>query len=472
MLLESSNEIDGESEAPLARQGPPEWREVDRRLREYRRQRSALDAAEAFDLVRAEQLKVYIWFGCISQYDYMERVLGYKPHTARERMRVARALATLPETTAALARGEQTYSAVRELTRVATAETEASWLAATKGMVANQIERLVANHQVGDRPEDPTVPDLRPRVVRLELPPEVYALWRQARMVVATERGAEISDADFVETLCRGAIAPGSGEAAPAHQIAYQQCPDCRRATQNGDGREIDVAPEVFERASCDAKVIGSLDAAAPERATTTVTPRLREQVFARDHHRCTVPGCRSARNLDIHHIIEQARGGMHALWNLTLLCSGHHSALHAGLLSMRGQAPYHIEFQWAHGPPLPVGLDPDARKAVIEQRVQEILERTFPEGSSVARDPLRMTGCPGSEGMPVGGYGASLALANAAPMGAPTPQMGRGRGQGADDPLLSCDAARTGDTVSHVGRGRGRGADDPAGIVRRGPDG
>src|ERR1700759_4436793 len=87
-----------------------EWRAVDRRLRENARHRSALDAAEAFDLVRAEQLK---------------------------------------------------------------------------------IERLVANHRPGDRPDDPTDPDLRPRVVRLELPPEVYALWRQGRMVVADERGAE-----------------------------------------------------------------------------------------------------------------------------------------------------------------------------------------------------------------------------------------------------------------------------------------
>jgi hypothetical protein len=212
-------------------------------------------------------------------------------------------------------------------------------------------------------------------VVRLELPPEVYALWRQARMVVADERGAEISDADVIETICRSVIAPGTGERGPAHQIAYQQCQDCRRATQNGAGREIDVGPEVLERAACDAKILGSLDATTPERATTTVTPRIREQVFARDHHRCTVPGCRSARNLEVHHIIEQARGGMHELWNLTLLCSGHHAALHAGLLTMRGQAPYLIEFRWVYGPPIPVGLDPAARKAMIEQRIPEIFQ-------------------------------------------------------------------------------------------------
>src|SRR5262245_11559787 len=100
----------------------PEHRAVDRRLREYARHRSALDAAEALDLVRAEQFKLYAHVGCSSHYDYMERILGYGPHAARERMRVARALVRLPATTAAMARGELSYSAVRELTRVATDE--------------------------------------------------------------------------------------------------------------------------------------------------------------------------------------------------------------------------------------------------------------------------------------------------------------------------------------------------------------
>jgi len=376
MELQNANEFDAGARTVNPERGPIEWQEIDRRLREYAAQRSALDAAESFDLLRAEQLKICFLFGYVNHYEYMERVLGYGPHAARERMRVARSLAALPETTAALARGALSYSAVRELTRVATAETEAEWLAAAKGLVANQIERLVAGHQPGERPEDPTHPDLRPRAVRVELPPEVYALWRQARSVVAAERGTELSDADFVETLCRGAIAPGSGASGPAHQIAYQQCPDCRRTTQNGAGREIDVAPDVFERAACDARDLGSLDAAAPERATTTVTPRLREQVFARDHHRCTAPGCRSARNLDVHHIIEQAQGGKHELENLCLLCSGHHAALHNGLLTMRGEAPYHIQFRWVYGPPLPAGLEPEARRALISQRVREFFER------------------------------------------------------------------------------------------------
>src|ERR1043165_4986580 len=360
-----------------------EFQAVDRRLREYARHRSALDAAEALDLVRAEQFKLYAHVGCSSHYDYIERILGYGPHAARERMRVARALVRLPATTAALARGELTYSAVRELTRVATDETETEWLERAKGLVVNQIEKLVAHHQLGDRPDDPTRSDLRPRVVRLELPPEVYALWRQARMVIAEECGSEISDADVMQALCRAVIAPGTGANGPAHQIAYQQCPDCRRATQNGAGRQIDIPPEVFERAACDAKNLGSLDAAAPERATTTVTPRIREQVFARDQYPCTVPGCRSARNLDIHHIEFQSQGGGHEISNLTLLCSGHHAALHAGLLAMKGVAPYLVEFRWVCRPPIPVGLDPAAREALIQRRFEEALEEIFPDSPS-----------------------------------------------------------------------------------------
>jgi hypothetical protein len=104
-MLLSTSEVDPASEVVTAGHGPIEWREVDRRLREYARHRSALDAAEAFDLMRAEQLKIHVLFGYVTIYEYMERVLGYGPHAARERMRVARSLATLPETTAALARG-------------------------------------------------------------------------------------------------------------------------------------------------------------------------------------------------------------------------------------------------------------------------------------------------------------------------------------------------------------------------------
>lgn len=331
-----------------------EWQLVDRRLRTYRHHRAQLDAAELFDIVRAESMRLPWMFGHSTMLEYMEFALGYTPHVARERLRVARALVRLPATSGALATGQITFSAVRELTRVATDETERDWLARSRDKTVHEIEEMVAGRAPGDLPDDPTRPDLRERPLNLKLPPEAHALWRQARKELANERNAEVTDADLLATLCRRFLNPGSGEAGPAHQIAFTQCRDCKRATQNGAGREIEVAPEVFECAACDARVIGSVDGPTMSKATTTVTKRMREQVFARDQGRCQVPGCRASRNLDIHHIISQAEGGPNELWNVLLLCGGHHAARHAGLLSITGSVGTREELRirWTYRPP------------------------------------------------------------------------------------------------------------------------
>ena len=342
-----------------------EWQKIDRRLRSYHAKRSALDAAEAFDLVRAEELKLHISFGCATFLEYMERHLGHTPHVARERRRVARALVELPQTTLALSTGALSYSHVRELTRVAMAETEDAWLAAIKDRNATEVQALVSGHARGDLPDDPRRQDLRKRTVSLELPPDVFALWRETRKLLADERSGagcgrvdntgrdtadgdhDITDADLMEALCRRFLDPGTGETKPAHQIAYTQCGDCKRATQNGAGRELDVAAYVMERAACDADLLGSLEEAVPARVRTEIPARTRKHVFARDRHRCAVPGCRASRNLEVHHIVAIVCGGTHALSNLILLCGGHHAALHAGRLRISGQAPYELSIRW-----------------------------------------------------------------------------------------------------------------------------
>jgi hypothetical protein len=126
---------------------------VDRALRTIARRRAALDADEARWLREAEALQIWHPLGMVSALDYMERVLGYGPRSAQDRLRVARALGTLPQLTASLAQGELSFSAVRELTRVATPATEAAWRAASTGKNLRQIEELVADHRPGDRPE-------------------------------------------------------------------------------------------------------------------------------------------------------------------------------------------------------------------------------------------------------------------------------------------------------------------------------
>jgi len=139
-------------------QAEPRWRTVDRALRDISVRRAALDADEARWLREAEALQIWRPLGMVSALDYLERVLGYAPRTAQDRLRVARALGALPRLTAALAGGALPFSAVRELTRVATPPTEARWVAAATGKNLRQIEELVADHRPGDRPDDPPNP--------------------------------------------------------------------------------------------------------------------------------------------------------------------------------------------------------------------------------------------------------------------------------------------------------------------------
>src|SRR5690242_8545284 len=70
--------------------------------------------------------------------EYLERRMRYGPQVAAERLRVAEALDALPAIEQALDRGELSYSAVRELTRIATRKTEDAWVAACRGKVLRQ----------------------------------------------------------------------------------------------------------------------------------------------------------------------------------------------------------------------------------------------------------------------------------------------------------------------------------------------
>jgi hypothetical protein len=318
----------------------PAWQTVDRALRAIAGQRATLDADEAHWLREAERCQIWRELGMVSALDYMERVLGYAPRTAQERLRVARALGELPTLTDALAHGKLPYSAVRELTRVATARTEQAWCDAAADKNLRQIEELVANHHPGDRPEDPADPTARTHVVRFELSAETFALLRQAHQVLDEERGARLSDDDVIAALCgavldRAAVEEPTGRA--KFQIALKVCERCKQGWQEGAGVQVAVAPATIERATCDAQELGSLDGAEPARAHQDVPPSVVRFVWRRDGGRCRVPGCRSTRALEVHHLVHREHGGSHDASNLILACAACHAAHHHGKLKIRG---------------------------------------------------------------------------------------------------------------------------------------
>ncbi len=369
MLRDEARTID-EGDAPMwAPEGtrPRDWRAVDRALRAIARRRAALDADEARWLREAEALQIWKQLGMVSALDYMERVLGYSPRTAQDRLRVARALGELPVLTAALARGALPFSAVRELTRVATPSTEAAWADHAAGKNLRQIEELVAGRRPGDRPDDPPDPDVRTHVVRYVVSAETYAVLRQARAVLDAEHVTNLDDDEFIATLARGALdasSPGEPSGRARYQIAVTVCERCRQGWQEGGGATIAIGPEAVARAECDAQHVGSVDAAEPERAHQDIPPAINRLVWRRDKGKCRVPGCRSARGLEIHHIVHRADGGTHAASNCILLCSACHRHHHAGRLAITGTANQ-LEVRRIAEPPPPAraeGAASDAR--------------------------------------------------------------------------------------------------------------
>jgi hypothetical protein len=228
------------------------------------------------------------------------------------------------------------------LTRFATPATEAAWCDAVADKNLLQIEDLARHRQPGDRPEDPVHPEVHTQVVRFELSAETFALLRQAHQLLDEERGARLSDDELVAALCRTVIdgaAAGEPSGRAKYQIALSVCPRCQQGWQEAAGAKIAVDASTVERAQCDAQEIGSVDGPAPERAHQDVPPSVMRLVWRRDGGRCRVPGCRSSRGLEAHHLVHRAHGGSHDAANLILLCSACHAAHHRGTLSIRGTA-------------------------------------------------------------------------------------------------------------------------------------
>ncbi len=335
---------DGESSESLGRpfaDAPQSWQEIDRGLRSIAKRRGVLDVEEAALLCIANRREIWRSLGKPSLLAYMEDVLGYGPQVARDRVRVALALDEMPVLADALECGEQSYSALRELTRIVTPNTQREWRDAVRGKNLRQIEELVAVHRRGDLPSDPPNPDLAPRVVRFELSPATFALLRQAQQILADEHGRRLDDDELVAILCTSVIEGnrsdpgGEPDGRAKHQILTTICESCNQGWQQGGGVNVPISATDVERAECDAQRIGS-----DLRAKQDIAPKVRRYVKRRDHGACTVPGCRSARFGEVHHIVAREDGGDHETENLTILCFAHHFALHAGLLEIHGRAP------------------------------------------------------------------------------------------------------------------------------------
>ena len=230
-------------DAVAARPGPAQAPELALLGNQIAELSARIDAA-TYDLLSHlhEFDRRYGWEGWRSCAHWLNWRTGLDLGAAREKLRVAAALADLNHVSAAMARGQLSYSKVRALTRVASPATEARLLAVALCATAAQVERLVRAWRRVDRDAQPDAEQvlLASRaltmqvdedgmvVLRGRLPPEVGALLLRAveaalEQVPASAEGGEPTiaqrRADALGLVAESALAGGLDPGNPADRF-------------------------------------------------------------------------------------------------------------------------------------------------------------------------------------------------------------------------------------------------------------
>jgi hypothetical protein len=276
--------------------------------------------------------------GALSCAHWLSWRCGIALGAAREKVRVARALAHLPLIDDELGRGQLSFSKVRAMTRVATPENEARLVELARASTAAQLEktcRLVEQL----RPRDAAVDDerrwLRTRtlsdgMVRIEaqlLPEEATRVLAACDLFAASAS----ERADALVTMADATLRGDKPDRPPVEVMVHIDA-----STLTGDTNGAGISEETSRRLLCDAGVIPVLDDADGEplnvgRKLRRFAGALRRALLARDRHRCRFPGCTNARYLHAHHLLHWIDGGETSLANAVTLCTRHHRLVHEG---------------------------------------------------------------------------------------------------------------------------------------------
>jgi 5-methylcytosine-specific restriction endonuclease McrA len=356
------------------------WVRVHEALSALARERANLEGREGVWLLRAQQSGVHRHLGFGSFVEYVDHLFGYSARTLDDKLRTVRSLQALPQLAKALSEGQLNWSAVKELARVATAETETEWLCAAKGKRARMIEKLVSGRVRGDRPSDAVRLEAQRHVLRFEVSPETLATFREAMQKARQDSGGPLDDDAVLLLLARAVLeraseSPDAGRA--SYQIAVMHCERCGNSFQRAGADSVPLEPEVAEMVACDAQRVGVTHVGGvPQRASQEVPPVVRRHVILRDKGKCSVPGCRHSTFVDVHHIVSRTDGGPHTADNLIVLCAAHHRAVHRGQLRVTGSVSSGLHFRHGDGTAYGESASASASNVGVRERVLQGLIR------------------------------------------------------------------------------------------------
>ena len=277
---------------------------------------------------------------------------------AREKVRVAHALKTLPRIALAFSRGELSYSKVRALTRVARPDNEDALMAFALKTTAARVEercrelRCGTTDSVAEANRSHANRSLRMHrdplrgsmTITVELPLEAGELIdkaldraRESSISSGPEFAGEswaAQQADALVTMAKNYLT-GHRESSSASSENYQVTVHVdRSALSDGHGRS-GLPIESVRRLCCDSETVVIVEDGDGEplnvgRKSRTVPKAIKRALWSRDKG-CVFPGCTHQRFVDAHHIQHWSTGGETSLDNLLLLCTRHHRLVHEG---------------------------------------------------------------------------------------------------------------------------------------------
>ena len=295
---------------------------------------------------------------------------------AREKVRVARAIESLPKISVAMSNGQLSYSKARALTRVATPAIEDVLLNVALNGTTHHVETLVRQFRRVQEVEELSREQRQysqrrltyfhdndgSLVVKLQLTAESGALFLKAIEAALPEIplpddckdslhvSAETSTpamrrADALVVMAESFLQHGAAamKGGDRHQVVVHIDEATLRKGEAGrceidDGPAIPV--ETARRFACDCSKVEITEDEQGEpldvgRKTRSIPPALRRALAARDKG-CVFPGCNHKRYVDGHHVEHWADGGETKLSNLATLCRFHHRAVHEGGIKMQ----------------------------------------------------------------------------------------------------------------------------------------